>query len=57
MADAYPLCTIQCEQRHAMDPIQYYSEHCDALLQCVEFPHRHDKHDIYDNIYTINISC
>lgn len=56
MADAYPLRTVQREQRDAMDSIQYYSEHCNALLQCFELPDRHDKHDIYDNIHSIDIS-
>jgi len=56
MADACSLRIVQREQLHAVDSIQYYSEHCNALLQCLEFSGRHDKHDIYDNIYTIDIS-
>lgn len=56
MADPSHLRAVQREQRHAMDTIQYYSEYCDAILPCYKFPCGHDKHDIYDNVYTADIS-
>lgn len=56
MADLSHLRALQHEQRHAMDSIQYYSEYYNAVLPCYKFPSGHDKHDIYDNLYTIDIS-
>lgn len=56
MARPHHLRAVQREQLDAVDPIQYYNQHRDALLQCYEFPSEHDKHDIYDNVYTADIS-
>lgn len=56
MARPYHLCAVQREQLDAVDSIQYYNEHRDTLLQCFEFPSEYDKHDIYDNVHSADIS-
>lgn len=55
MARPHHLRAVQRQQRDAVDPIQYYNKHHNALLQRHEFSSEHDKHDIHDNIHTTHI--
>ncbi|KAI4489845.1 hypothetical protein M0804_004027 [Polistes exclamans] len=49
MANIDDFRTVQCQQRDAMDSIQYHSKHCRTILQSYECSSGFDEYDIYDN--------
>lgn len=56
MADISDFRRVQCKQRYAMAPIQYYYKYYRQVLRRGRLLRGDDQYDLYDDVHSIHFS-